>query len=137
MLLKLNLKMQRKKHKRGNKLILVTNLFGRTILFQCFSLCCCTILVGTAYVNNIVIPKTTVPSKHIGTQHTCSKSNQQSWTSKLRTREMYKIFQSITWTNKFNVQMWILEEKNESMIKRTYIQLCYRDEGRYWRKAKH
>lgn len=58
---------------KGKKYVLVTNLFGRAILFQCFSLSCSAVFISTADVNSIVTTKAAVSSKHISAQHACDR----------------------------------------------------------------
>ena len=54
----------------NEKALLVTNLFGTTLLLHGFGLCGRAVLVSPAYINRIVTPQPTVPREHIGAQHT-------------------------------------------------------------------
>lgn len=52
---------------------LITDLLGRALLLQSFSLGSCSILIRSTHVYGIVATESTVPRKHIRTQHTCIK----------------------------------------------------------------
>lgn len=50
---------------------LVTDLLRRALLFHGLSLSCCTILISTTHINNIISSDAAISSKHVCTKHTC------------------------------------------------------------------